>query len=922
MTIATTTTLRIVSRYPQLARAVARALGERLPLDTRVVTQRAASLTLRHRPEVPPQVIEEIVTTLAPFEPLVERTEGLTTELELLLGSDQELTSESTVRVMASSQNAADAAQRALASLGVTHESAFKYLPATRILHGGGAPRFHLQALAWSLERQGICPTLEQVWGEHDSDIFLELMDPAHEGKAVRDIYPIHVLTDAPALVETLVSELRRDGFTVAVGSLPRDGEAATRFRLGSGPFDFPGAQGHLSRARGLVEACLARVGVDAETHPLTCHDGGDGLAMEVVLPLAHYKKGGLRPYAGTTAARFDVRVRTDTPEAVAPLLARLRELGFLNVRLLDKGDDPLGSCGCPTPFRLAWELPRGESVALTQLRNAVTSFLGEAFPENAPPLELRRSHDADDPIVIDLPLLAHRTNTLAKMLDDSAPMYNLVIHADGDASALADRLRELGFEPRDVRESDRGGAARVVFGGAPDVLVERVATAVQELTGARPARENAWGQQDRDIYVYLPRAAAADRPGRRQQARAGAVTPALDFDRWVGGARARGLFLEVTADSVRVGDVLLPRRPHTDHPLVPSSASFVGYVVDGCTAHTLLHVARSVQLREPCLLEGETSTSKTSSILFLAQLLRQPVARLNLNGQTDTGELVGRFVPREQGEGGSFVWHDGLVPRALREGLWVVLDEANLAEPQVLERLNPVLEREPTLVLTEHHGEVLRTENVSPQFRLFATMNPATYAGRAALSPAYKDRFRGHALLEAPTEADVEAMLRQLVVGEEPQVTVRGHVYPGAMRAPVYPSLSRSRLVRSAIRPLARFHVAIERASRKTDGLGQARRERYVFTRRAVLSVLELLDAAGPSPSTLREALVRYYVARVAAEDRSAVAQLLDAAGLGPTTWSLDEGTNGATHRDTQADLGPLFAQLAESTALDGAVA
>ena len=59
--------------------------------------------------------------------------------------------------------------------------------------------------------------------------------------------------------------------------------------------------------------------------------------------------------------------------------------------------------------------------------------------------------------------------------------------------------------------------------------------------------------------------------------------------------------------------------------------------------------VAQAVALREPCLLEGVTSTSKTSSILYLAALLNQPVVRLNLNGQTDTGELVGRFVPEHR---------------------------------------------------------------------------------------------------------------------------------------------------------------------------------------------------------------------------------------------------------------------------------
>ena len=40
--------------------------------------------------------------------------------------------------------------------------------------------------------------------------------------------------------------------------------------------------------------------------------------------------------------------------------------------------------------------------------------------------------------------------------------------------------------------------------------------------------------------------------------------------------------------------------------------------------------------------------------------------------------------------------WQDGLVVQAMKHGWWVLLDEVNLAEPQILERLNSVLERDP----------------------------------------------------------------------------------------------------------------------------------------------------------------------------------------------------------------------------------
>ncbi len=149
-------------------------------------------------------------------------------------------------------------------------------------------------------------------------------------------------------------------------------------------------------------------------------------------------------------------------------------------------------------------------------------------------------------------------------------------------------------------------------------------------------------------------------------------------------GAPSRA-FLEESATKLRIGDVRLEKRNET-HPLVPAPALGRALVLDDETARTLLHVAHAVQLGEPRLLEGETSTSKTSSIVWLAARLGVPLARLNLHGHTDAGELVGRHLPARSG---GFEWCDGLLLRALREGMWVVLDEVNLAESAVVERID-----------------------------------------------------------------------------------------------------------------------------------------------------------------------------------------------------------------------------------------
>jgi MoxR-like ATPase len=359
--------------------------------------------------------------------------------------------------------------------------------------------------------------------------------------------------------------------------------------------------------------------------------------------------------------------------------------------------------------------------------------------------------------------------------------------------------------------------------------------------------------------------------------------------------------------------------------------------------------VAESVALREPCLLEGETSVSKTSIIQFLAMLLGQPLVRLNLNGQTDTGELVGRFLPhdvtsdlpvdprelqaqahllepesqmilqRASSEGRELTqvevqqimanermtahpwrWQDGLVVEAMREGWWIVLDELNLAEPQILERLNPVLEREPMLVLTEHDNSVIGRGGtpVHPDFRIFATMNPAEYAGRSPLSPAYRDRWRGYRFVDPPTEGDYHAMLAFLVDGQQPDVLLRGRKFTGTPQAPAFGQLAEIPGIDGFLLALARFHSALESAVRNPEEhrqahLGVRRQERYIFTRRGLLAVMDCLAGAlgtATSPEeAMRVALLRYYLGRVATpSDRATVARLMDAAGIGLNTWSI----------------------------------
>lgn len=73
------------------------------------------------------------------------------------------------------------------------------------------------------------------------------------------------------------------------------------------------------------------------------------------------------------------------------------------------------------------------------------------------------------------------------------------------------------------------------------------------------------------------------------------------------------------------------------------------------------------------------------------------------------------------------FEWVDGNLVTAIREGHWIVLDNANLVSASVLDRLNSLLEPNGSLIINEHPYEdgSARIITPHPNFRIFLTMDP-----------------------------------------------------------------------------------------------------------------------------------------------------------------------------------------------------
>ncbi|KAM3716375.1 Midasin [Dirofilaria immitis] len=111
-------------------------------------------------------------------------------------------------------------------------------------------------------------------------------------------------------------------------------------------------------------------------------------------------------------------------------------------------------------------------------------------------------------------------------------------------------------------------------------------------------------------------------------------------------------------------------------------------------------------------------------------------VIRINNHEHTDLQEYIGSYVPNGDGR---FVFIEGPLVKAARNGHWIILDELNLASTDVIEALNRLLDDNRELFISETNTVV----KANSQFRLFATQNPVcTYAGRKRLSRALLNRF------------------------------------------------------------------------------------------------------------------------------------------------------------------------------------
>ncbi len=368
---------------------------------------------------------------------------------------------------------------------------------------------------------------------------------------------------------------------------------------------------------------------------------------------------------------------------------------------------------------------------------------------------------------------------------------------------------------------------------------------------------------------------------------------------------------------------------------------------------------------------EGPTGVSKSFAAEVICALTNRSYLRHNYSKESDVGDTIGRFVPSdarlavrfeelladqhlpkeareiiEQAKAQSrsltvyeskkvaaylnidglqedkhWRWQNGTLTGSMMYGSVFGADEVNLAPGNILERENPAVEKNPTLRLVEHEGEVIRPLTPEEQaivekggvvpgvisldrsFWYVAAQNPfGIGGGRFEESEARRNRLQDR-IVEALTTKEYEEFLTYLIRGNQPDIVWQNRRFKGETNVQTrYRDFEKIPNVNVLIHWISQFQADLQQlvAKGKIGTEKDIKGGSYVYTRRNLIRFLDSIKGAQetlldiqetakqkkPVPNTnwhdlVMEAIYQEYLAGMYKEDAVIVKDLIDASGI-----------------------------------------
>jgi MoxR-like ATPase len=193
-----------------------------------------------------------------------------------------------------------------------------------------------------------------------------------------------------------------------------------------------------------------------------------------------------------------------------------------------------------------------------------------------------------------------------------------------------------------------------------------------------------------------------------------------------------------------------------------------------------------AIRNKQNCLLLGPRGTGKSSLAADVALRLNQQYCYIPCHTGATSEALIGQWIPNPSGVG--YVWMDGILTRAARNGHVCLLDEINSLKPEVSFAIHGLLDHRRELVLAEKPGPDGEPEVVvaHEKFGLIAAGNPF-YEGVRVMNEAFRDRFAIQLQLGYHQELDIAVLRNNSSVDKlDPRDAVALEQFVGKVRAAV----------------------------------------------------------------------------------------------------------------------------------------
>jgi cobaltochelatase CobS len=179
--------------------------------------------------------------------------------------------------------------------------------------------------------------------------------------------------------------------------------------------------------------------------------------------------------------------------------------------------------------------------------------------------------------------------------------------------------------------------------------------------------------------------------------------------------------------------------------------------------------LSASLAMGKNAYISGPPGCGKTILAEQILNRANRRYVRVNMNGGTTVAKFIGAMQANPAQ--GTF-YKEGILPRVMRAGVPLLLDEVDYMSPHIAAVFNPVLEPARRLFLEESGAAI----TAAPGFAIVATGNTAgkgdetgIYTGTEVLNSAFIDRFDVKLSMDYPTAAEEEAVLLRAFPAADP---------------------------------------------------------------------------------------------------------------------------------------------------------